>query len=964
MKKLLLLVLLITVTCGVYAQVPARGGAAAKPPLPFREVSGIIKDSTDNTIIGATVKLKTGTDSMLTTTNPDGIFVFKNVKSATFVLSITSIGFRPVVRKMLNNDAVPRLVLDPIILNGQSNQLAAVVVNGTPSITYKTDTVEYKASDYKVRPNASVDELLKKMEGMEVGTDGSLTHQGQQVTRAKLNGKEYAGGDLAQAIKNLPAEIVEKIQVVDDYGDQAARTGIKDGDPQKVLNITTRADRSVGNIARLNAGAGNNDRYEGRAFLQRTNGNQVIGLIGNINNTVNGVASTGISGGADGGRTGANAGNGSSGGNGGNGSTNNNGNSGGSGGSGGTTTSGSPTFTYRDQWGPKVAVNTNYRYNFSDVHSLNNSYGQSYYQNRGNNGGTDTLSFTTNSDRLSNNKQHTFSFELEYSIDSANFLRVTPNLSINNTSSTNSSNRSETGFQFQDNNGKTQSSNTTPNYGGIIFYQHIFKKPRRNASIQLSYNNTNQRQDNEQNNLTTYRDFTGATTGQLSTHRLVTRDNFTKNFRTSVTYVEPLSPKSQFEFNAQVNYRGYDNNAYTDSIAPNNSRISIDSLSNVYNYSFTETRLAFNYRLNQTKYNLSLGATAVPTNLSGTNVSKGNITTNRNNFNLIPIARFQYVWSRQHRASINYSGNPVEPSFTQIQPVPDYSNRQNPVVGNPDLKVAFRHTVNAQYNNYLANSRFNISVNLYGNTTKNQIVTNNVRIPDPNNAASTINQTRYVNLNGSYSTGGNYNIAKQLADRKYNLSLNGSVSYNHVISMVNNLQTVTNGWRVNQRFGPRINPSDFVEINPFVSYDYTKTLIVVGKTSTTNLQRTALAIEGKFYFMKERSLTIGYDASKNFIGGNIQQSVSSNPLVINAYIEKDFLARRNLTFRLQAFDVLKQNNFTNQVINDNGYTNTLSNALSRYFMFSVRTNLQKWSGSPSRIGRQLRRRGDGSFIEP
>jgi len=959
MKKIIPILILTLLTCTLFAQVPGRGGAA-KPPLPLREVSGIVKDSTDNVVIGATVKLKIGADSSTTITNTDGIFVFRNVKSATFVISISSIGYRPLIRKMLNNDAVARLVLDPIILNSQANQLNAVIVNGTPSITYKTDTVEYRASDYKVRPNAAVDELLKKMEGMEVGTDGSLTHQGQQVTRAKLNGKEYAGGDLAQAIKNLPAEIVEKIQVVDDYGDQAARTGIKDGDPQKVLNITTRADRSVGNIARLSAGGGNNDRYEGRAFLQRTNGNQVIGLIGNLNNTVNGVASTGIAGGADGSRNGGNAGNGSGGGNGGNGSTNNNGNSGSSG-SGGTTTSGSPTFTYRDQWSPKFEVNMNYRYNFNNVHSLNNSYGQTYYPNRLNPGSTDTLAFITNSDRQNNNKQHNFSFEMEYSIDSANFLRVTPSFSLSSTNAINSSARFDSGFQFQDNTGKTQSSNSTPNVGGIVFYQHIFKKPRRNASVQLSYTNTNQKQDNEQENVTLYKNSTGATTGTLNTHRLVTRDNLTRNFRTSVTYVEPLSLKSQFEFNAQVNYRGYNNNAFTDSIAPGNNRISIDSLSNVYNYSFTETRLAFNYRLNQTKYNMSLGFTAVPTNLSGTNVSRGNITTNRNNFNLIPIARLQYVWSRQHRASINYSGNPVEPSFTQIQPVPDYSNRQNPIVGNPNLKVAFRHTVNAQYNNYLANSKFNISVNLYGNTTKNQIVTNNVRIPDPNKAGATINQTRYVNLNGSYSTGGNYNVAKQLADRKYNLSLNGSVTYNHTVSMVNNLQTITNGWRVNQRFGPRINPSEFVEINPFVSYDYTKTLLIVGNTSTTNLTRTAVAIEGRFYFMKERSLTIGYDASKNFIGGNIQQSVSSNPLVINAYVEKNFLAKRNLTFRLQAFDILKQNNFTNQVINDNGYTNTLSNALSRYFMFSVRANLQKWSGSPSRNGRQMRRRGDGSF---
>jgi hypothetical protein len=955
MKKLIPILILTLLTCKLFAQVPVRGGAA-KPPLPLREVSGIVKDSTDNVVIGATVKLKTGADSATTITNTDGIFVFRNVKSATFVISISSIGYRPLVRKMLNNDAVARLVLDPIILNSQANQLNAVIVNGTPSITYKTDTVEYRASDYKVRPNAAVDELLKKMEGMEVGTDGSLTHQGQQVTRAKLNGKEYAGGDLAQAIKNLPAEIVEKIQVVDDYGDQAARTGIKDGDPQKVLNITTRADRSVGNIARLNAGGGNNDRYEGRAFLQRTNGNQVIGLIGNINNTVNGVASTGIAGGANGGNGGGNAGIGS---------TGSNGNSGSSG-SGGTTTSGSPTFTYRDRWSPKIEVNMNYRYNFSNVHSINNSYGQTYYADTANaNGGrADTLIFTNASDSRRNSNQHNFSFEMEYSIDSANFLRVTPSISTNSNLSTSSSTRNETGLQFQDISGTGTNYTSSPNFGGIIFYQHIFKKPRRNVSVQLNYTHSNQQANNEQESNRIIYTPLGEVFNTRYTSRLITRDNITKNFRTSVTYVEPLSTNSQFEFNGQINRRAYDNNAVTDSITPTGQQVAYRNglLNNIYNFSFSETRLAFNYRYNVTRYNFSLGVTAVPTNLSGVNVSQGNgASTSRSNFFIIPIARFQYVWSRQQRAYINYSGSPSEPTFTQIQPITDKSNQQNWIVGNPDLKVAFRHNITAQYSNYLSNSKINILVSVFGNTTTNQIVTNNAYATDPETAGGRINITRFVNKSGSYNLGGNYNFSKQLDDRKYNLSLLGSVTYAHNNTFVSNRDAVVSSWNINQRFGPRINPNESIEINPFVSYTISKSLITVGSTSATSLQRTAIAIDGRFYFMKERSLTVGYDASKNFIGGNVQQSVSSNPLVINAYIEKNFLAKRNLTFRLQAFDVLKQNNFTNQVINDNGYTNTLSNALSRYFMFSVRLNLQKWSGSPSRNGRQMRRRGDGSF---
>ncbi len=130
--------------------------------------------------------------------------------------------------------------VDVLAANQNSKMLGGVTINGVSSIVYKTDTVEYRASDYKVRANSTPAELLKNMEGFTVGTDGSVTHQGQAVTKARINGKDYSGGNLAQAIQSLPADIFQKIQVVDDYGDQAARTGVKDGDPNKVLNITIK----------------------------------------------------------------------------------------------------------------------------------------------------------------------------------------------------------------------------------------------------------------------------------------------------------------------------------------------------------------------------------------------------------------------------------------------------------------------------------------------------------------------------------------------------------------------------------------------------------------------------------------------------------------------------------------------------------------------------------------------------
>jgi hypothetical protein len=415
-------------------------------------------------IPGVTVRLTSDKDTLVVATNPDGIFVFKKVKSATYTLSLSMMSYRPLVGKYKQNDAIPRIVMDPIILNPAENTLNTVVVNGTPSITYKTDTVEYRAKDYIVRPNATVDELVKQMEGMEVGTDGSLVHQGNAVTKAKINGKTYLGGDVATAMQNLPAEIVEKIQIVDDYGDVAARTGIKDGDPEKILNIVTRADKSVGNTLRLAGGVGSDKRYLGSAFGSRLNGNEVIGLNARFNNTITGIANANDSG--------NNGGGGNNGGN-------RNGNNNNSGGSGGTTNMGNPSFSYRNQFNNnKIKVNANYGYNFTNTTSSNISESVTY--------GTPNILTSTESLRGSNSKTHNFNFEFENDIDSSNYLRIAPSLSYASTTSTNQSSVSQIIKTRQDRDGSSNNSNIRPNVGATVFYQHLFAKPRRNLSVVLT----------------------------------------------------------------------------------------------------------------------------------------------------------------------------------------------------------------------------------------------------------------------------------------------------------------------------------------------------------------------------------------------------------------------------------------------------------------------------------------------
>jgi hypothetical protein len=970
MKKLITITALLLLSVQLFAQRGDRGGQGGQggqpnrggqqtptpvaPPLASRDVSGIIKDESGQTVIGALVTLKSKSDTIRGATNVDGIFIFKGVKQNTFNVTVSSVGLKTFVQKYAFSDTKKNVVLDPITLKTETNALKEVVINGTPSVTYKEDTVEYRASDYKVRANATLDELLKKMEGMEVGTDGSLTHQGQQVTRAKLNGKEYAGGDVAQAIQNLPADIIEKVQIVDDYGDQAARTGIKDGDPQKVLNVTTKADRSVGTTGRLTTQYGSQDRYNAQLFVQRINANQQLGIIGNLRNTVLGVASSGVQGGATndgGGGTGVGA-NARGGGGGGNGA------------SGGTTRSGSPSFNYRDQWSKKVQVVGSYTYSFNDNNSINDTYGQRYTRFGPSN-------FISNSNSENDSRSHNLRYEMDINLDSTNYLQINPTFSYSSSNSTNNSNGDNvnnytTGFEHVANKGVNSSLNSSSNYGITAFYLHLFKKPKRNFSVQLGITRSNSKSNGEQN--TTFSYYADSTLNNhlrdSIAHVLNDRNNTTTTYQATVTYVEPLSRSSLLEFSSNISQRNNSSVSLQDTVSKDGTVYPVASYSSIYNYNVTDARATIDYRFVTTKVNLSIGAAAVPFKLNGEklNTTVGeNAVTSRSDFRIIPAFRFAYSWSRTERLTINYTGRNQEPTFAQIQPFTDRSNPNSIVVGNPFLKPSFTNMLTAQYNNYFANSKFNISAGVTASTVDNAVVQNNIvtLVPIPGtNANRSVNEINYLNLDGTKTVVGRYSISKQSNERAVNLALNGNVTYSYAPGMSNNLLYHQTGWRFDERFGPRITPNENIEVNPFIGYDLSRSFTTLVGALPTQLQTTSLGLTGRMYFFK--TWQINYDATKKYItgisGGN------TTPFVINAGFEKEFFDKRNLVFTFNVYDLLHQNNYIQQSVTSSGVTNTLSNTLSRYFMVGLRWNLQKWSGTPQRGGRNMQRRGDGSFI--
>jgi hypothetical protein len=916
MKNITFLIITILLVGKLFAQTqPApRAKPTDPPPLPFREVSGIVKDSSDNSIPGVTITLISKKDTLHVSSNERGIFVFKNVKQATFSISFKAMGFAPTVRKFLLSDLERKLVLNPIILGEGQHVLKEVKIDGTPDVIYKTDTVEYRAANYKVRADATLDELLKKMPNVEVDKNGKVTFMGEEVKKARLNGKDFAGGDVAQAVKNLPAAIVDKAQFVDDYGQQAARTGIKDGDPTKVLNITTKADRSIGNMVRLSASAGNNDRSDGNAFVQRINANQQIGFNGSFNSTVNGVAG--------GNNYGA---------------------------SGGSNSYGRPSINYRDQWGKKVQFNSSYSYNFYNSNNVYDSDGQSFSSNG-------TTNFVNNSSGENGSKGHNLYMQLDINADSSNFIQITPTFNYSGSHSSNTFAQSLVGFQNQIANGTSLSSSDYSNYGGTALYQHLFKKKKRNFSVQFSGNWSTQKQRSEANTRTLYQDSLLVTKRDSIYRPITTHDNPNKSYSTNLTYVEPLSSTGLLRFNAVLNYRSYDNTALTDSINRANQIVHVPSLSSVYTYSFSETRLGVSYTVNKPKYNYSLGVTAVPTLLEGNQITL-NATTSRTNFTVIPIFRFEYVFSKTHRLSMNYNGSPTEPTFSQIQPVPDKSSPQNVIVGNPGLRPSFRHTLAMQYNNYIPNSKLTLSAMANASMVNSQVVSNVLQVPIPD-ISSFYNETHYLNLDGTYSATGNYGITKQLSDQKYRLRLNGTMSYYHNISMSNDIGYHADSWRFSEVFGPQLNPTEAIEVNPSVSYTLARSFFTQPNARNTDTKTTALTIDGVFTYKKWK---LGYNASKNYVEG-ISANLTKNPFVVDAYLQRTLFPKIQGNLKIQAFDIFNQNNFINQTYSTTSITNTKTNVMSRYVYVSFSVFLQKWSGSPKRNGAPMMRRGDGSFI--
>ncbi len=914
--------------------------------LAHAQIKGVITDSAtkkgiDKAVIGLVIKINP-TDTTYHFADENGKFSIEPVPSSSFSIVIRNMGFNPVAKYIPNTTPQKMIDLGKIELINRGILMDEVVVVGAP-IVVKEDTVEYRADAFKVKEGAVVEDLLKKLPGIQVDKDGNVKAQGKNVTKVRVNGKDFFGGDVKTATKELPANLVDKIQIIDDYGDQSTVSGIKDGDAEKVLNIQLKKDKNKGFFGRVTVGGGTEDRYQASFNGNYFNNNKQISLFANSNNTNSSLFNFGNfggnrgmgnmmkqgqsmmadMGGASGMMNAMNCGDRSfiSG--------NQNSNS-------GITTSNSVGLNFRDQWGKRINVYGSYSYSRRNNAALTFSSQQNIF--------TDT-SFLNNQDNTSTTigNNHRIFFNVEYQIDSFNYIKVSPSLSF----STNEGDSKGLFDYFQqtknssvktsDGINNNTSSTTTPNISGTILYNHKFRKRGRNFSANLSLGNSKSESEQDTKNITNRYVNPIGTLNQL---QFLDQINNNHNYGIRFTYSEPLTKTKNLDFSYSHNLNYSRNNKKTFDVNPSNNIKTFNNfLSNDYENNFYNNRVGLSLRTILKKYNYTLGLSFQPVNLQGNSITKDSAYKTIKRVNIFPIARFAYNFSRSKTLNINYTGNATQPTFTQLQDVLDISNRQYASVGNPNLKPSINNNINLSYNNFNFISGKVLFTNLTLSTIKNQIVNNTTQI---DNTGAQL--TKPKNVNGYYNALGFYTFSKPYKNRKYVLTVNGSLNYNHNVNLVNSQKVIGSNWVVSQGVTFEYNIKDWFTLG--TGLDYSLNDVKYKNNSSSSLQNTnsnAWTMSSNIDITIPKNWVLKYDFDYT-INNGLAASVSKNLAIMNASVEKQLFKKKNGIVRFAAFDLFNQNTNISRTVNANAIVDTRTNRLTRYFMLTFTYRLQKFVG--------------------
>ena len=883
-------------------------------------IQAVVFDSKNGLAIelGA-VRLFKNSDSTLVQscqTDLNGSFLLSKVKPGNYTMLITMVGYQSFRQKITMGSK--DIILKNIQLIENSHLLGEVEIKGTAAqMVVKGDTSEFNATAFKTGQNAVVEDLLKRLPGVEVSSEGKITVHGQDIKKIRVNGKKFFNDDIEMATKNIPAELIDKIQVLDQKSDIALLTGFEDNDTERIINLTFKPNRKKGVFGNLTAGAGLDlntaIRYDGNGILNFMDGDSQSTLTAGGNNTNTTRSSRGRG--------------------------NNIANS-------GLTTTQNMGFNLNSLIDPKLKIggdaSINHTFNESVTASKRESYlaDSSYFNN------SSTRSYT---DQYSGYLR----LETEWKPDTLNTIIFQPNINYNRSFSDSKRDYSNFADTIQTSKGTTFNTGNGLNLNagiGIIYSRKFKAKKGRTftANLQTSISQN----ENESWNYT--KNFVKSDSSIVdqyskshsSAYNLSLRISFVeplwnlKNFlETSVSFKNSLNLSEKDQFNKDV-YGSYSN---LDSIYSNN-------FSNRYNSEILE----MNYRYIDKILNIMIGMKAEPSqSYSMRNYENGNQSyVPREVLNFAPTARLQFNFSKKKFARIDYRGQTDQPSVSQLQPVKNNSNPMFITVGNPELKPAFNQSLRMMYTTFNDSTFSSFNASLWGQITKDAFVANSIFDSTGKQYSQTINSTELpvsVNCNIMYN--------KPLIKKRLHFNTNSSLGLDQRYGYSSrglSTQTLKSDSIPLGKLSNTIRYS----ASESISLTYTNDLIEIGLRASirlsetqNNLNTTAAITKdwsggATFMFHLPYNINIGSDLNYTTMQG--YSSSPQNQLIWNGTLDKSVFNGKAV-IALKLIDILHQQLNIRQSIGDNFIQYNTYNSLPSYFLLSFSYKINDFKGMKNNV---------------
>lgn len=842
-------------------------------------------------------------------TNSKGDFSIK-LPYGSYIVQVTYIGNSDAFKDVTINNGTPNANIGTIELGADNIMLDALVATAKAvEIVVKGDTLEYNADSYKVTESAVLEDLFKKMPGVEIDADGKITVNGRAVNKIMVDGEEFFSSDPKVASKNLPAKMVDKIQVHDRRSDMAMMTGFDDGDEETVINLTVRPGMKQGLFGNAFVGYGSKDRYEGNAMVNMMKDKNQYTALGGFNNTNNAgfsdlSSSMFGSGGGGGGRRFM-------------GGPNN-----------GITKSGNAGFNFSQTFSDALKLGGNLRFGQTD----NNTLSKTHTQNLLSSG--NRLEDENNS---SNNWSQNFNmdFRMEWTPDTLTRIIFSPQASVNK------NRRSE----FGDFVTTTETLTDTINSGDSEYHSNgdgkslsarldvsrTLNSKGRTISAQLQGGISDQETTgtNLSNTL-----FYGSTPDELIDQRFV-NTNDSKNWRAYLSYVEPIGNNNFIQL--AYSYRQNDSESDKDTRIKDaqGDYTELDpKYSKRLENSFNNQEVELNFKSVRPKYDYTLGFTVQPSSSKSKTFIGSNLENNfsRSVTNFAPSAQFNYRWTRQHNLRLRYYGNTDQPSVTQLSPVEDVSNPLNITVGNPDLKPSFQHRLNIRYQNF--NPEKNSSMGFFGNIG---YLTNDIVSATTTDISTGAKRTTYENVSGNWNANGRMMFNVPLKNIKFSVFSMTFASYNHANGFSNTKDNdiIT----IEKNLSKRMNLAETLGLN------YRSDLFDFSVRGNVNYNNVKNTLDGQ---RDQEYLNYGGNASTTIylpfsfsIESDINYSTNSgyadgftqDEWLWNASLSKQIFKQKNGTLRFKIYDILQQRSNISRSVTSNYIRDTTTNTLTSYFMF-------------------------------